>query len=497
MNNKNIIEVKKITKIFPGTIALKDVDFELKKGEVHALVGENGAGKSTLMKIFCGAYNKTSGQIFIDGEEKNFTNTKQALELGISIIYQELENLPKLTVAENIFLGRLPGNKKIPGFISTKHLYKETEELLKKLNIKLNPKIRVGELSIAEQQLVEIAKALSKEVKVLIMDEPTSYLTQDETEKLFKTINDIKQKGIGVIYVSHRLQEIIEIADRITVLRDGEKVITVNDMKEIDEEKIISFIVGHKLIKQEKVSMDRKKVVFEVNNLSITRRLENFNMKLYEGEILGIVGLTGSGKDELVKALVGLWPSRLESILIDGKKVSLESPNLGIKHKIVYLPEERKSYSIFPELTVRENISPIWLHQIFKKFLLSKKMEMKLAKKFVEKLSVKTPTIEQKVINLSGGNQQKMIFSRLLTINPRILLLHDPTRGIDVGSKEEIYKIIKNLVKEGASIILLSSEIEEVCNIANRVIVLSKGKVAGEFIDNDVQIDKCLNYATR
>lgn len=497
--NKKIIEVKKITKFFPGTIALDGVDFDLREGEVHAVVGENGAGKSTLMKILSGVYHKTSGSVYFDGVEKNFTNPRQALDLGISVIYQELENLPKLTVAENIFLGRLPKTERVYGFVNFNKLVKDTKELLNKLKIDIKPREIVGNLTIAQQQLVEIAKSLSHKVKVLIMDEPTSYLDKNETERLFKTINDIKKQGVGVVYISHRLQEVLNIADRITVLRDGKVVKTIENIKNINGYEIIKLIIGqksHKILQQEKQKSERKKVVFEVRNLSIYRRLDNFNIKLYEGEILGIAGLTGSGKDQMIQSLVGLWPKISGEFFVDNIKTKISSPNDAIKEGIVYLAEERKAHSIFPTLNCRENISPIWLFKVYRRIFVSKRKELNVAKEFIDKLSIKTPSTEEGIISLSGGNQQKLIFARLLTIKPKILLLHDPTRGIDVGSKSEVYKIIKELVLAGTSILFLSSELQEICNLANRVLVIVRGKLKDEFINKDINIENVLTSVT-
>jgi ribose transport system ATP-binding protein len=492
----NIIEVKKVTKVFPGTVALDEVDFNLRKGEVHAVVGKNGAGKSTLMKILCGVYTKTSGSIIFNGEEIDLNNPSQAIDLGISIIYQELENIPKLTVAENVFLGRLPKYSKIFGFINSKLIIENTQNLLDKLQININPKTKVGDLKIAEQQLIEIAKSLSSDLQVLIMDEPTSYLTKSETDKLFKTIIDLKKQGIGIIYVSHRIQEVMDVSDRITILRDGKNIRTVNNDKNLDEEELIRLIIGHGITKQEKVQTERKDIVYEVKDLSIYKGLTNFSMKLYKGEILGIAGLIGSGKDKLIKSLFGIWPAQSKAFFIDSNKVTINVPKTAIKNGLVYLPEERKAFSLFPDLNCRENISPIWLHRIFKRIFLSKKKEISVINEYIKKLTIITPSSEQSIMYLSGGNQQKTMFARLLTINPRILLLHDPTRGIDVGSKEEIYKIIRELASKGASILILSSEIEEICNLSNRVLVLSRGKIIREFVDSEVETAKVFACAT-
>lgn len=486
-----IIQAKKIIKVFPGTIALNEVDFELEKGEIHAIIGENGAGKSTFIKILCGIYRKDSGELYLNGKNVNFLNSIESSEAGIRVIHQELENLPKLTVAENIFLGRLPKNKRLPGFINWTKLITNSEKLLKENDIELNPRVRVSSLSIAQQQLVEIAKALSKNLHILIMDEPTSFLSSNETEKLFKIINRLKKQNVSVIYISHRLNEVIDIADRITVFRDGKNVGTLVK-NEFEEERLIRMVIGHNLSKQEKQIKVRKEVVLEVKNLNIYKRLNEFDMKLYKGEILGLAGLIGCGKDELIKSLVGLWPYQSGEIFLFGKKVNIKEPFNAINKEVVYLPEERKTSGLFLQLSVRENLSVIWLQSIFKKFLLLRKQETLLTKEYIKKVSIKTTGPEQKIINLSGGNQQKVIFARILSVKPKILLLHDPTRGIDIGSKEEIYKIINELAEEGSSILFISSEIQEVCNLSHRVIVLSKGKVISEFIGDQIDIEKVL-----
>jgi ribose transport system ATP-binding protein len=491
-----ILEVKKIIKVFTGTVALNGIDFEIKKGEVHAVVGENGAGKSTLMKILSGAYTKTSGEIFIDGKEVDINNVFNSNQMGISMIYQELENIPKITVAENIFIGRLPKTR-IPGFVNFKKLYKNTKKLLDEFSLSIDPKQKLNKLSVAQQQFVEIIKAITvKNARVIIMDEPTSSLTKDETEKLFQIINDLKKKSISIIYISHRLDEVTGIADRISIFRDGKNVGTLK-REEFDSQAIISLMIGHSLQEKQAKSIKRGKILFEVRNLKIRNRIEDFSFKLYEGEILGIAGLMGSGKDELVKSLFGLWPSQLKETYFENKKVSIKSPRDALNLGIVYLPEERKIQSLFLTLSVKENISPIWLNNIYKKFFISDSQEFKLSQESVKKLSIKTPSIQQMIINLSGGNQQKVIFSRLIAVKPKLMVLNDPTRGVDIGSKQEIYNLIRELATSGTSIILLSSEIPEICEIANRVIVLSRGIICGEFDDKQITTKNILTCATR
>ena len=495
-DNQYILKVSKVTKVFTGTVALDGIDFDLKWGEVHAVVGENGAGKSTLMKILSGAYTKTSGDIFVDNASVEIGNVHASNTLGISMIYQELENIPKITVAENIFIGRLPKSR-VPGFVNFTKLYKNTKKLLDEFLLDIDPKAKVSKLSVAQQQFVEIIKAITvKGARIIIMDEPTSSLTKDETEKLFQIIKDLKKKNISVIYISHRLDEVTGIADRISVFRDGKNVgVLLRD--QFDSQKIISLMIGHLLKDEAKNRISRKDVIFEVKNLKIRNRIEDFSFKLYEGEILAIAGLMGSGKDELVKSLFGLWPSQRKQIYFEGKKISIKSPRDAVSLGIVYLPEERKIQSLFLTLSVKYNISPIWLGNVYKRFFISDARENELATDMVSKLSIKTSSINQVILNLSGGNQQKTIFSRLLALGPRIMVLNDPTRGVDVGSKEEIHKLIREMAKKGTSFILLSSEIPEISSIANRVIVLSKGTICGQFTDQDVTTKSILTCATR
>lgn len=495
-DGNKLLKVEKIVKVFPGTVALNEVDFDLDKGEVHAIVGENGAGKSTLMKILSGAYIKTSGSIYIDGKEIEISNVLNASNLGISMIYQELENIPKITVSENIFIGRLPGTR-LKGFVNFKKLYSETKRILNEFEINIDPGTRVSKLSIAQQQFVEIIKAINAQnARIIIMDEPTSSLTKDETEKLFSIIKELKKKCISIIYISHRLDEVIGIADRVSVFRDGRNVGTL-DKNNFDAQKIISLMIGHTIEEDKKEKVERKKIVFEVRNLNIKNRIKNFNLKLHEGEILGVAGLMGSGKDELVKSLFGIWPTTSKELYFYDKKISVKSPRDAVNLGIVYLPEERKIQSLFLTLSVKYNISPIWLFNNYRKFFINDIKENELSKQFIKKLSIKTPSVYQQIINLSGGNQQKVIFSRLIAVKPKLMILNDPTRGVDVGSKEEIHNLIHQMALDGTSFIILSSEIPEISKIANRVIVLSKGEICGEFIDEKVTTKDILICATR
>ena len=493
---KYLLEMKEIVKVFPGTVALDKMNFNLRPGEIRAVVGENGAGKSTLMKILSGAYSKTSGNIVFEGKDIDLDSVKESQELGISMIYQELENITKLSVAENVFLGRLPKST-IPAFVDFRKLFKETGELLKEYGLDIDPKAKLSSLTVAQQQFVEIIKAVTvKNAKIIIMDEPTSSLTKEETEKLFNIIRELKNKGISVIYISHRLDEVAGIADAISVFRDGKNRGTLGK-DEFERNKIITLMIGHEVETIEKKAVKRDRVVFEVKNLSIKNRVYNFHLKLYEGEILGIAGLMGSGKDELVKSLFGLWPAESKELYYLNRRLHVRKPIDAIREGIVYLPEERKLQSLFLELSVRENIMPLWLYSIFDNFFTNERKEKDIAADMIDKLEIKTPGPEEEVVGLSGGNQQKAIFSRLLAVNPRVMILNDPTRGVDVKSKESIYSYIRDLAARGTSILFLSSEIPEINYLANRVVVLSKGEMCGEFYDNEVTTMNILTSATR
>lgn len=496
MNGATILEVRKVSKVFPGTVALDEMDFDLRLGEVHAIVGENGAGKSTLMKIISGAYTKSSGSIVFMGREVELADAQAAQELGISMIYQELENVPKLSVAENIFLGRLPGSW-LPSFVSFRRLYEDADRLLHEYSLEFPSRSRLSRLTTAQQQFVEIIKAVTvKNAKVVIMDEPTSSLTRDETAKLFQIIGELKKKSVSIVYISHRLDEVTDIADRISVFRDGKNRGTLR-RDEFDRTRIITLMVGHAVESEGKPSIVRQKVVFEIKNLSIKNRVKDFSVKVYEGEILGIAGLMGSGKDELVKSLFGLWPASSKEVYYYGKRIHLQNPLDAIKQGIVYLPEERKLQSLFLELSVRNNISALWTFEIFRGFFLNRRMETDLSEKQVQEFAIKTPSVGTEIVNLSGGNQQKAILARLMAVKPRLFILNDPTRGIDVKSKEAIYHIIREVSSRGASVLFLSSEIPEIALLANRVVVLSRGEIRGEFTDDRVTTVNILTAATR
>ena len=471
-----LLEMNNISKEFPGVKALENVSFSLKKGEVHALVGENGAGKSTLMKILSGFHPKDSGEIYINDKIVEILNPINAIELGISTIYQEIIAVHHITVAENILLGNRPKNKF--GLINWREMEHKVKSILDELSIELPTSKLVSNLSIAQQQLVEIAKALSMEAKIVIMDEPTSPLTEEETKTLFNIIKRIKSKGVSVIYISHRIEEIFKIADRVTVLRDGKKICE-KIVRETNSDEIIKYMIGRELNEMygKESSMAKEKIVLRVENFSKKREFKDINFKLYEGEILGFAGLVGAGRSELMKSLYGINIKDSGEIYLNGNKVNINSPLDAIRLGIGMVPEEKKTEGLMLDLAVDQNITASSLKEISKYGFLSRGLEVSLANKFVKKLSINCPSLSQKVMYLSGGNQQKVIISRWLALNSKILILDEPTKGIDVGSKAEIHKLIANIAKQGTSVILISSEITEILKMSNRIIVMKEGKI--------------------
>ncbi|EOD01779.1 ribose ABC transporter ATP-binding protein RbsA [Caldisalinibacter kiritimatiensis] len=481
-----VLEMKNITKEFPGVKALDNVNLRVYKGNVMALLGENGAGKSTLMKILSGVYKKDVGKIIYEGKEVEFKTPKESQEKGISIIHQELNLIPELTIGENIFLGREP----LTSFrkIDWDKLYKDSKELLNRLGVDEDPRKPVSELSIGQQQMVEIAKALSLNAKIIIMDEPTDALTDKETESLFKVINELKNEGRSIIYISHRLNEIFEICDDVTVLRDGE-FIGENSINELNEDKIIEMMVGRKLTEQfPRVDVEKGDVVLKVKELS-NDYVKNINFTLRRGEILGISGLMGAGRTELAKTIFGALKKESGEIYLEGKEININSPKDALKEGIAYVSEDRKSEGLILGLSVAENMSISSLKQLTG-FLgkIDRNKEKKEVEGYVDKISIKTPSIEQKIKNLSGGNQQKVAIAKSLMTSPKVLILDEPTRGVDVGAKKEIYDIINKFKKEGMSIIMISSEIQEILGMSDRILVMHDGEITGELdIDNASQ----------
>ena len=491
-----ILEVKDICKKFPGVNALDCVSMDVMEGEVHALVGENGAGKSTLIKIIAGIIKQDSGNVIFEDKQVNFKTPLQAIEAGISTIHQELNLCENISVAENIFIGRLPKNKY--GYLDRSLLRKSTISILSDLGMSIYPEALVQSLSTAQKQLVEIGKALSYNAKVIIMDEPTSALGKNEIENFFRIIKMLQKKGVSIIYVSHKLEEIFALADRITVLRDGELIATTA-ISQMDTSKLISMMVGRKLQavydKQTSYAKDEKLLI--VNDLN-TNKLNHISFDLKKGEILGFSGLMGAGRTELARAIFGVDKYSSGEIILEGEKLKKSSASYSKRFGMGFIPEERKLDGIIPNLTTKENITIASLNTLSKISFIQKKKEVGAALALVNQLNIKTPSLNQNILNLSGGNQQKTIISKwLLDNNIKILIIDEPTRGIDVVAKTEIYILLDNLAKSGLSIIIMSSEMQELICICDRIYVLCKGSITGELTKGEVTQEKLLEYAVR
>ena len=478
MDPNILLEVKDVSKRFPGVQALDKVSFTLRKGTVHALVGENGAGKSTLMKILMGLYRKDEGEIFFKGQSVDFHSPKQALEVGISMIEQELSPVPDMTVAENIFLGREPLRQKI--FVNYAELNRWATRVLDELDVQIDPKRKMKNLSLAEIQLVEIAKAISYDSDVIIMDEPTSAIGEKEVDKLFHSIRYLRNQGKGIIYVSHKLKEIFAITDEITVLRDG-KYIATEKTANIDRARLISLMIGRKM--GEEFFKDNAPVeteILAVRNFTKAGQFKNINLSLKKGQVLGIFGLMGSGRSEFLHALFGVNLPEHGEVLIENAKATINSPADAIKHGLAYVTEDRKETGLVLTSSVKENIALAALKQFSKNVFINHKAEEGKVAGIVKMLRVKTPSLKQLVMNLSGGNQQKVVLGKWLLTHPRILLFDEPTRGIDVGAKQEIYRFISEYVKQGAAVIMVSSELPEILGISDQIVVFKHGQVVGE-----------------
>ena len=491
-----ILTMKDIDKSFPGVHALDHVNFEVRKGEVHALMGENGAGKSTLMKVLTGIYTKDSGSIVYEGKEVEFHNTRDAQDQGIVIVHQELNMLGHLTVAQNIFIGR-EFKKGIR--IDDKKMNEEAEKLFKRLNIDIDPTEMMGNLTVGKQQMCEIAKAISHEAKVIIFDEPSAALTEAEIEELFKIIRDLRKQQLGIVYISHRMDEIKVITDRVTVMRDGTYVGTLitNDCTKDD---IINMMVGRVIYEDPKTESSVAKdapIVLKVENLNAGRMVQDVSFELRKGEILGFSGLMGAGRTETARAIFGADPKTSGTITINGKKVEINSPEDAVKCGIGYLSEDRKRYGIVVQKSVAENSTMATMENFVKGLFINKKAENKAAQDYVDSLATKTPGVDQLVVNLSGGNQQKVVIAKWLIRNCDILIFDEPTRGIDVGAKNEIYKLMNRLAEEGKSIIMISSEMTEILRMSDRIVVMCEGRKTGEIDISEASQEIIMNMATR
>ena len=490
-----ILTMKGIDKSFPGVHALKEVNLELKKGEVHALMGENGAGKSTLMKVLTGIYAKDKGTITFEGKEVEFKSPKEAQTAGIVIVHQELNMMNHLTVAQNIFIGRESMNGKM---INDRKMNVEAQKLFDLLNIDIDPRDTMGRLTVGRQQMCEIAKAISTDAKVIVFDEPTAALTDAEITELFKIIDDLRKKNIGIVYISHRMDEIKRITDRVTVMRDGEYVGTIVT-KDSTKDDIINMMVGRVVYEDPKEHSNvppNAPVVLSVKNLNAGKMVRNVSFDLHKGEILGFSGLMGAGRTETARALFGADKKDSGKVYINGKKVDIKSPQDAVNAGIGYLSEDRKRFGVNVEKTVAENTTMASLENFTNGLFIDKKKEKEVTRKYVEALKTKTPSIEQKVKNLSGGNQQKVVIAKWLTRDCDILIFDEPTRGIDVGAKSEIYALMNELVKDGKSIIMISSELTEVLRMSDRVIIMCEGRKTGELSIEEASQEKIMHAAT-
>ena len=489
-----IVELEHINKSFAGVKVLKDVKFNLKSGEVMALLGENGAGKSTLMKILSGVYTRDSGTLKVFGKEYGDLDTKKAHELGIAIIHQELNMCRHLTVAENIFLGR-ETQKGIT--LDNKEMAQKTKEVLDSLKIDLDPNEIVGNLSVSKQQMVEIAKALSIHAKILVMDEPTSALTAKEIDELFRIIDQLRSEGCGIVYISHRLEELSHVSNRVTVLRDGEFIMN-GEFQDYTMDQLISFMVGREITEKfPRVSCEKGKKIFEVRHLNAGRMVRDVNLELYEGEIVGIAGLMGAGRTETTRAIFGIDPKDGGEIVLDGQTITIKKPIDAIKAGIVLAPEDRKKDGLCTKLSVRDNLALPnldWICNAIGK--VDTKKEKELVDKAVSDLSIKLSTEEINAESLSGGNQQKVVIGKWLARNSRVIIFDEPTRGVDVGAKVEIYNLMNELKKNGTGVLFVSSELPEVMGISDRIVVMCDGRITGEILAEEATEDKILAYAT-
>jgi len=491
-----ILRVEKVAKSFPGVVALDGVDFDLLPGEVHVIIGENGAGKSTLIKLLSGVFPKDSGRFLIDGKEVEVDSVHAAQGLGISTIYQEFNLVPELTVAQNIFLGREPVRKGTFGLVvDNAAMEKRSRELLSSLGLEISPEVTVSTLSVPKQQMVEVAKALSTESKILIFDEPTATLAEKETEALFRIIRVLKERRIGIIYISHRLEEIRKIGDRVSVLRDGRYIGTLK-IEEASINDLIRMMVGRDIKDQfPRNYREPGEVALELRNIARKGVLHDINLRIHQGEIVGLAGLVGSGRTELARVIFGVDAPDAGEVRIFGKPVIIDSPMKATDLGLAFLTEDRKGLGLFQALSVKENVTIAALKQLFPNGWIKPAKEDGLAQDFVKKLRIQTPSLARLVKYLSGGNQQKTVLARWLATRSKIFILDEPTRGIDVGAKQEIHRLIDEMVKEGIPILMISSELPEILGMSDRIYVMHEGKISAEYSRTEATQEKILASA--
>ncbi len=497
MNTEYVLEMKGVSKSFPGVKALKGVDLAIKKGTVHALMGENGAGKSTLMKVLYGIHQPDEGEIIFKGEPYEVKSPIDALTIGVSMIPQEISPVPNLTVASNVFLGKEIISKRGLKLLNQKKMVIETQKLFDELGIDIDPSVMMSKISIANAQLVAIATAVSYNADLVVMDEPTSALTDKEIDKLYKIIRDLKEKkNIAVIYISHKLDEIFSICDEVSVIRDGE-FIGSDSIENFDKERLINMMVGRTMDEFfHKEEAEIGDVVLDVKNLTLSKKFEDVSFTLRQGEVLGVAGLMGAGRTEVMEAIFGYRPAESGEIFIDGIKAEISEPSDAIRHGIAFVTEDRKQTGIFPDLSIKDNIIMPDIDAYLKNGLLNGKKIKENCQEQREAIAIKTPTLEQLIKNLSGGNQQKVLISRWLLTTPEVLILDEPTRGIDVGAKSEIHRLIGELAKMGKSIIMVSSEMPEILSMSDRVMVMFEGKCSGIISREEATQEKILQLAT-
>lgn len=488
----NILEIRGLSKLYPGVTALNNVSISFRRGEIHALCGENGAGKSTLIKAISGAISPTAGEIVVNGESFSTMTPALSREKGIAVVYQEFTLVPVISAAENIFLGDF---RKKGLVIDKKAMYEEASKLFELMSIDLNPKERVKDLTTGYQQIVEIAKALSRNAKILIMDEPSAPLTTNEVDAMFRILQTLKQAGVTIIYISHRIEEIFEIADRVSVLRDGTYIGTKN-IKDTNKDDLIKMMVGRTLSQTyPQRNCITNEVVLEAKSLS-GNGVKDISFVLHKGEILGLGGLVGAGRTELCEMLFGRYPVKSGELYFHGERVHPTTPSAAVSLGIALVPEDRKRHGIIDKMSVLDNLTLSCLHTLTKGAIINRRAQTQYAQNQVDALGIKTPSLQQKVKNLSGGNQQKVVLGRWLGTNPDVLIFDEPTRGIDVGAKAEIYKLMTQLVKSGKSIIMISSDMEELLGMSDRLVILVKGRFSGELPKSRFVQETVLKYSS-